>query len=120
MKKAKFFPIVGFLLPTAVFFMLAISACASKPQGESLIYEVDPESVADGETVDREELTKAVERRLNSGSEKLARVQTLDDGKNKRDRSNYRVLYRQVTPRQPFVVGRLYNTGKAAKEIGTQ
>ena len=81
MKKAKFFPIIGFLLPAVIFFMLAFSACAPRPQGAILIYEVDPKSVADGETVDREELAKAVERRLNSGSEKLARVQTLDDGR---------------------------------------
>ena len=81
MKKAMFFPIVGFLLPAVIFVMLAISACASKPQGAILIYEVDPESIADGDTVNREKLTKAVERRLNSGSEKLARVQTLDDGR---------------------------------------
>ena len=81
MKKARFFTIFGFLLPAVIFFTLAISACASKPQGERLIYEVVSESVVDGETVDREELTKAVERRLNSGSEKLARVQTLGDGR---------------------------------------
>lgn len=72
---------IGFLLPAAIFIMSTISACASQPQGAILIYQVDPKSVADGETVDREKLIKSVERRLNSGSDKLALVRTLDDGR---------------------------------------
>ena len=53
-----------------------------KPVGPVLIYEVDPGSApADATAPDMDKLLKVVDRRLNSGTEKLARVRKLDDGR---------------------------------------
>ena len=52
---------------------------AATPHGAVLIYEVDPDSLPDGVTVEMQQLIGAVDRRVNAGSEKLARVQGLDD-----------------------------------------
>jgi SecD/SecF fusion protein len=44
-----------------------------------LIYEVDPELLPPGATVDMEQLTEAVDRRVNSGSSPLAKVRLGED-----------------------------------------
>ena len=52
---------------------------APTPQGAVLVYEVDPDMLAPGETVNMANLVKAMDRRLGSGSSRLARVQRIDD-----------------------------------------
>ncbi len=49
------------------------------PQGPVLIYEVDPTSTVSASDMDK--LLKAIDRRLNSGAEKLARVRKVGDGR---------------------------------------
>jgi SecD/SecF fusion protein len=51
----------------------------SAPQGMVLTYEVDPDPLLGTPTVDMEQLTNAVDRRVNSEPRKLAQVQQLDD-----------------------------------------
>ncbi len=52
----------------------------TKPEGQVLIYEVDPNSKpANTTTIDMDKLLKVVDGRLNAGSEKLAVVRKLDD-----------------------------------------
>jgi hypothetical protein len=46
-----------------------------------LIYEIDPKRAPTGTKPDMDGLVKAVDRRLNSGPEKLARVRKLDGGR---------------------------------------
>jgi SecD/SecF fusion protein len=51
----------------------------SSPQGARLIYEVDPQST-DGK-IDMDKVVAAVERRLNPGRSRTARVRALDNGR---------------------------------------
>ena len=53
-----------------------------KPEGPVLVYEIDPASALAGvSALDRDKLLHAIDRRLNAGAEKLARVRKLDDGR---------------------------------------
>ncbi len=57
-------------------------ATAEKPGGPVLIYEVEPASPPGRVSVaEMDRLVEAVDRRLNSAGEKLARVRKLDDGR---------------------------------------
>ncbi len=54
----------------------------SAPAGPILTYEVDPASaLANMSASEMESLVNAIDQRLNSGTEKLARVRKLDDGR---------------------------------------
>lgn len=68
-----FLPIVAFVVWPWISPYLAAT-----PRGTVLIYEVDPDSSSGGGHSDVQQLTTAVERRVNA-TEKLARVQELDD-----------------------------------------
>ena len=72
---------VTVLLPVVVFVAWPLIArqMAAAPRGAVLIYEVDPDSLPEGVKVEMQQLIGAVDRRVNAGSEKLARVQGLDD-----------------------------------------
>ena len=69
------------LLPVAVFvaWPLVARRMAPMPRGTVLIYEVDPETLAGDVKAEMPQLLGAIDRRLNAGSQTLARVQTLDD-----------------------------------------
>ena len=55
---------------------------AGKPEGPVLTYEIDPGDAPAGvSAADMDKLLKAVDRRLNAGPERLARVRKLDDGR---------------------------------------
>jgi SecD/SecF fusion protein len=60
---------------------MILQATGSKPGGAVLIYEVDPDSVPPGTTVNMESLTAAVNRRVNGGRgwNRIARVRELND-----------------------------------------
>jgi SecD/SecF fusion protein len=60
---------------------MILQATGSKPGGAVLTYEVDPDSLPPGTTVNMESLMAAVDRRLNPDRRwsKLARVRRLDD-----------------------------------------
>ena len=72
---------VTILLPVLYFvaWPLISERMAATPHGTVLIYEVDPDSSPDGVRGDMQQWVGAVDRRVNAGSEKLARVQGLDD-----------------------------------------
>ena len=72
---------VTILLPVLYFvaWPLISERMAATPHGAVLIYEVDSHSSPDGVKDDMQQLIKAIDQRLNVGSDQLARVQGLDD-----------------------------------------
>ncbi len=62
----------------AFVFLPQIRDAMTQPQGPVLVYEVDPDSVGPGQTVDMDKLVQAINRRLNPGWSRLAVVRTLD------------------------------------------
>jgi preprotein translocase subunit SecD len=74
--------VVALFMLTAVaafLFLPIIGDAMAQPQGPVLVYEVDPDSLAPGRTVDMNKLMRAMNRRLNPGWNKLARLRILDD-----------------------------------------
>ena len=75
--------VVAFLMVAAVAAFVFLPQIqdwmAGEPQGPVLVYEVDPESLFPGQEVDMDKLVQAINRRLNPGRERLARVRRLDD-----------------------------------------
>jgi SecD/SecF fusion protein len=74
--------LVGLFLLTAVaafLFFPQIRDAMAEPQGDVLIYEVDPDSVTPGQTVDMNQLAQAIDRRLNPGWIGGTRIRRLDN-----------------------------------------
>jgi SecD/SecF fusion protein len=67
--------VVGVILVALLFvaaiaafvFLPNLGALLSSPKGATLVYEVDPDSLAPGQTVDIDNLCKAIDRRLGFG-----------------------------------------------------
>jgi SecD/SecF fusion protein len=88
MNKTLLFLLIGVAIVVAAFIALSVAAFLALPllmermtplpRGAVLIYEVDPDSVPKGQTVDMEVLTRMVDRRVNR-RKTLARTQQLND-----------------------------------------
>jgi preprotein translocase subunit SecD len=74
--------LVGLFMAVAVavfLFFPQIRDAMTEPQGPVLIYEVDPDSLAAGQSVDMNAMLQAIDRRLNPGWSNLARIKRLDN-----------------------------------------
>ena len=71
-----FIPLVAFVL-----WPIISEQMTSPPQGAILVYEVDPDLPSRGAKIDMEQLVKTLDRRINSGEQKLAEVRLRDDGR---------------------------------------
>lgn len=74
---------VTIILPLVAFVVwpMISKQIASPPQGEVLVYEIDPDTLPGGMTIDMELLTKTLDRRINSDQRELAEVRLRDDGR---------------------------------------
>ena len=70
-----FLPVVAF-----VAWPMISQWIASPPEGEVLVYEIDPDDLPGGITVDMGQLAKTMNRRINLGEKILAEVRQRDDG----------------------------------------
>jgi SecD/SecF fusion protein len=73
--------LVGLFILTAAaafLFFPQIRDSMTHPQGPVLIYEVDPDGLAPGETVDMNKLVQAIDRRVSTEWSRLACVRILD------------------------------------------
>ena len=71
-----FIPLVAFVL-----WPIISEQMTSPPQGAILVYEVDPDLPSRGAKIDMDQLVKTLDRRINSGEQKLAEVRLRDDGR---------------------------------------
>ena len=70
---------VGLAVLSFLFLPYLQDWMSPTPQGAVLVYEVDPDMMPAGETINMANLVKAMDRRLGYGASRLARVRSLDD-----------------------------------------
>lgn len=88
MSKTCLFVVIGGAIAAAAFVGLSVAAFLAlplimerfgpEPRGAVLVYEVDPADTVSAENVDLATLTVQIDRRLNRGWNRLARVRQLD------------------------------------------
>jgi SecD/SecF fusion protein len=72
---------VTMFLPLAYFILwpMLMRQMSPSPRGPTLVYQVDPDALPRGITVDMDLLGETVDQRINSGKKKLAEVRQGDD-----------------------------------------
>ncbi len=87
MSKTWLIVLVAGIVVVALFMLIAVAAFVffpqiqqsmMQPKGPVLVYEVDPDSLTPGQTVDMDKLARAIDRRLNVGWNRLGQVRKLD------------------------------------------